>query len=126
MLKKYRQQLFALIFTVFTVLISGFLVLHSENQKRLSKYFMAKDYYSGLYTDWETYKAAYTKAIQDQKEKNTKAMLEAKVQYEDLLQRQPQLVAQNTKIQKVVTYTQAGASTVVVQKPKSTPSTKAS
>lgn len=129
--------------TIFSsmVFLTGvsFLVLKAEEEKRGKKYLDEKKFYSDQYGAWEIYKKEYEQQVQSLRTENNLKMEESKKRYEDLLSKQPALVAQHTRTVKDSSYvppaTSVGAvvssggsktTTITVSKPKSSTKTKTS
>lgn len=140
---KFRPKLYSAILSIGIISISAFSVLHTEQEKRHYKAVAEEKYYSDIYAYWENYKSDYLKQVGDLKKQNSMEMEETKSNYYALLQKQPALIQEHTRIVKETSYVpQQGSSSgagnsgsttstvkkqvISVPKPSSKPTTGAS
>ncbi len=122
-----------IILVLIAVIIFGavyFGVLVTEQKKRLASRSATVSDVQGALSESDRLRAAYFTAVEAKKAELSKAMGEAKTQYETLLSRQPALIEANKKgvsvpVTKTVT-TQVPTTSVTASKPQATRKTKTS
>jgi hypothetical protein len=127
--KKARLKILLTLISVFVFIQTAFLVLIAEKNKKLTKLQNEITYYQDLVNSFGTYKSEFDKQISDVKKNNLTKISEAKQQYEDLLKKQPELIAQHTSVKTQVTpnsNTSTNTTPVSNIKPSSKPKTRTS
>jgi hypothetical protein len=114
---KVRERLAVLILTLLLILPASYIVLDHEKNKKIARISEDIAYYSALNNDKNS-------QLTEIRNKNITLMEEVKKLYQDLLSKQPDLIAKNTVIKPVTVTTTTPATTI--KKPSTTRSTKAS
>lgn len=96
---KLRVRLIVFLIFILAIALSGFAVLHSEQEKRLRKYLAEKDYYTSQYNAWLAYKKEYQDQITKLADENRATMAKTKAEYEKLLSQQQDLIKEHTRTQ---------------------------
>ncbi len=137
-MNKIILKIFTFFISLGIVGVTGFLILHNEQENKRIKHANAQDYYSEQYKLWMDYKKEYDLKVLEIKQANLKEMTEAKLTYEKLLVDQPQLIKEHTRLvasgvtssqtqqNTAATSSKKSSTTVQVSKPKSQPKTRAS